>query len=108
MILCLVCFGSLVCLYVIRRTIRENILFGFLASGCEEVPHERQMIEAAQRANAHNFITTFPEGYDTEVGERGTQLSGGQKQRIAIARALVRQPKVQYFVHRFLLFACFH
>lgn len=76
------------------RTIRENILFGFLASGCEDVPHERQMIEAAQRANAHDFISDFPEGYDTEVGERGTQLSGGQKQRIAIARALVRRPKV--------------
>lgn len=76
------------------RSIRENILFGFLAPGTEDVPSEEDMIEAAQRANAHDFISNFPDGYDTEVGERGTQLSGGQKQRIAIARALVRRPKV--------------
>lgn len=76
------------------RSIRENILFGFLASNSEDMPSEADMIEAAQRANAHDFISGFPDGYDTEVGERGTQLSGGQKQRIAIARALVRRPKV--------------
>lgn len=53
-----------------------------------------QVIEAAKEANAHDFITKFPDGYATEVGERGAQLSGGQKQRVAIARALLKQPSV--------------
>lgn len=52
------------------------------------------IIEAAKQANAHDFIMSFPDGYTTHVGERGSQLSGGQKQRVAIARALVKKPKV--------------
>jgi len=73
------------------RTIKENICYGLDdANG----PSMKEIEEAAKLANAHDFIMGFPEQYDTQVGERGTQLSGGQKQRIAIARALVRKPKV--------------
>ncbi|KAB0792584.1 hypothetical protein PPYR_14543 [Photinus pyralis] len=72
------------------KTIRENIAYG---DNSRVVP-EAEIIEAAKNANIHNFITSLPLGYSTRLGERGTQLSGGQKQRIAIARALVRKPKV--------------
>ncbi|CAG5130256.1 unnamed protein product, partial [Candidula unifasciata] len=69
-------------------SIEENIRFGKLDAT------ERDIQAAAKEANAHDFIKALPEGYKTNVGERGAQLSGGQKQRISIARALVRNPKI--------------
>lgn len=69
-------------------TIRDNIAFGRPDATME------QIIAAAQAAEAHEFIMTFPDGYDTRVGERGVTLSGGQKQRVAIARALLLDPRV--------------
>src|SRR5690606_15725699 len=69
-------------------TIRENIAFGRPDATDEEV------IAAARAAAAHDFIMSFPEGYDAPVGERGSTLSGGQKQRVAIARALLMQPTI--------------
>jgi subfamily B ATP-binding cassette protein MsbA len=69
-------------------TVRENILYGRLDAT------EEQLIAAAQAANAHEFIITLSEGYDTPVGEKGVKLSGGQRQRIAIARALLKDPRI--------------
>jgi len=69
-------------------TIRDNIRYGKPDATDEEV------IEAAKAAQAHDFITSFPKGYDTEVGQRGVGLSGGQKQRVSIARAILVKPKI--------------
>ena len=52
------------------------------------------MIEAAKRANIHDYVTTLPNGYDTEIGERGVKLSGGQKQRLSIARVFLKDPAI--------------
>ncbi|WP_347160150.1 ABC transporter ATP-binding protein [Pontibacter chitinilyticus] len=69
-------------------TIRENIAYG------RPEATEAEIIEAARKANAWNFVQTFPEGLDTLVGERGVKLSGGQRQRIAIARAILKNPSI--------------
>lgn len=69
-------------------TIYENIAYGKPGSSLDEVKN------AARKANAHDFIMSFPEGYDTVVGERGTKLSGGQRQRVAIARAILKDPVI--------------
>jgi ABC transporter fused permease/ATP-binding protein len=73
---------------LISESIFENIRYGKLNASKEDVEG------AARKAFAHDFITSFPDGYQTLVGERGVQLSGGQKQRVAIARALLKDPKI--------------
>ena len=72
-----------------NESIRANIAYGK-----EGIATEEEITAAAKASNAHQFICALPEGYDTHVGERGTQLSGGQKQRIAIARAMLKDPKI--------------
>ncbi len=69
-------------------SIRDNIAYGKPEASFEEI------VEAAKRANAHEFIVEQPEGYEAQIGERGGKLSGGQRQRIAIARALLRNPRI--------------
>ncbi len=74
--------------YLFCGTIRENIAYGKPDATMEEI------IEAARKANIHDFIMELPDGYDTFVGERGTRLSGGQKQRISIARVFLKNPPI--------------
>jgi ATP-binding cassette subfamily B protein len=74
--------------FLFHGTARENILFG------RQDATEEEMIEAAKVANAHEFITQLPDGYDTLIGERGVKLSGGQRQRLAIARAVLKDAPI--------------
>lgn len=74
--------------YLFTGSIKENIAYGKSNATDEEI------IEAAKKANIHDFIVSLPDGYDTFVGERGTRLSGGQKQRISIARVFLKDPKI--------------
>ena len=74
--------------FLFHGTARENILFG------RPDASEQNVIEAAKAANAHEFISQLPEGYDTIIGERGVKLSGGQKQRLAIARAVLKDAPI--------------
>jgi ABC-type multidrug transport system fused ATPase/permease subunit len=74
--------------FLFNTTVRENLLYG------EPDASEEAMIAAAKTAYAHEFIEQLPEGYDTEIGERGVKLSGGQKQRLALARAILADPRI--------------
>jgi ATP-binding cassette subfamily B protein len=74
--------------FLFYGTVRENLLFG------RPNADEAEMIAAAKTANAHDFITDLPEGYDTLIGERGVKLSGGQKQRLSIARAILKDAPI--------------
>jgi len=75
-------------IYLFNASIRENILYGRLDATEEEV------IEAAKRANIHDWVMTLENGYETEIGERGVRLSGGQKQRLSIARVFLKNPPI--------------
>ena len=74
--------------FLFGGTIRDNIMYGRLDAT------EEEMIEAARRANIHDYIMTLDKGYDTEIGERGVKLSGGQKQRLSIARVFLKDPSI--------------
>ena len=77
--------------YLFAGTIMDNIRYGKFGATDEEV------IEAAKKANAHDFIMELPEGYDTDCGQRGVKLSGGQKQRLSIARVFLKNPPILIF-----------
>ena len=75
-------------IYLFNASIKENILYGRLDATDDEV------VEAAKRANIHDYIMTLPDGYETQIGERGVRLSGGQKQRLSIARVFLKNPPI--------------
>jgi ATP-binding cassette subfamily B protein len=75
-------------IYLFNASIKENILYGKLDATDEEV------IEAAKKANIHDYIMSLDEGYNTQIGERGVKLSGGQKQRLSIARVFLKNPSI--------------
>lgn len=75
-------------IYLFNASIRDNILYGRLDASDEEI------MEAAKRANIHDYIMTLPDGYETVIGERGVRLSGGQKQRLSIARVFLKNPPI--------------
>jgi len=77
--------------YLFTGTVKENIRYGNLNASDEEI------IEAAKNANAHEFIMSLPDGYDTYIGQRGVKLSGGQKQRLSIARVFLKNPPILIF-----------
>ena len=77
--------------YLFAGTVSDNIRYGKLEASQEEI------IEAAKKANAHDFIMKLPDGYDTDIGQRGVKLSGGQKQRLSIARVFLKNPPVIIF-----------
>ena len=77
--------------YLFAGTVSDNIRYGKLDASKEEI------IEAAKKANAHDFILELPDGYDTDIGQRGVKLSGGQKQRLSIARVFLKDPPVIIF-----------
>ena len=74
--------------FLFNNTVSQNLLYGKPDATADE------LIAAARTANAYDFITKLPEGFDTELGERGVKLSGGQKQRLALARAILADPKI--------------
>jgi len=77
--------------YLFAGTVADNIRYGKLEASLEEI------VEAAKKANAHDFIMALPNGYDTDIGQRGVKLSGGQKQRLSIARVFLKNPPVIIF-----------
>lgn len=74
--------------YLFAGTVADNVRYGSLDAGRDEI------VEAAKKANAHDFIMRLPDGYDTDIGQRGVKLSGGQKQRLSIARLFLKDPPI--------------
>ena len=74
--------------FLFNTSVRDNLLYG------KPDATEEELLAATRAAHAHEFVATLPDGYDTEIGERGVKLSGGQKQRLALARALLADPRI--------------